>query len=56
MRNILLTFFATGFLFMTLATVMQANGKMVINPTYVTEQDQDMLTAYLTAQQVQTEK
>lgn len=55
MRNVLLTFFATGFIFMSLATVMQANGKMVINPEFVSQEDQDNLTAYLTAQQVQGE-
>ena len=55
MRNILLTFFATTTLFLSVASVMQANGKMVINPTYVSQADQDNLTAFLTAQQVQGE-
>lgn len=56
MRNILLTFFATACAFLATSTYMQAKGTMLINPTYVSQQDQDMLTAYLTAQQVQGER
>lgn len=54
-RTVLLAVFMTTTLFLGTATVMQANGKMVINPTFVSQEDQDQLSAYLTAQQVQGE-
>lgn len=56
MRNILLAVFVTATGFLGLSTYMQAKGTMVINPVYVSQQDQDQLSAYLTAQQVQGEQ
>lgn len=53
MRNVFLTFFATATLFLGISSYMQAKGSMVINPVYVSQADQDQLTAFLTAQEVQ---